>query len=161
MDLLARRTWVHPPFRAPDAPDPPSQIGQYHLAQPVAIPGGGGTMVCGAVALDSGKIPPRKIRMDDSEIDPKEGNPHLRMNFPTPLLQRAHDRVLERRLRLSAGRRECLRDGTRTVFRELEEVLEVDDALRSGSAEINLLGTKRRKNQKFSPRPSNGDVEAP
>jgi hypothetical protein len=37
MDLVERRACIQPPFGAPDAADPPTEIGQHHLAQPVAV----------------------------------------------------------------------------------------------------------------------------
>jgi hypothetical protein len=74
------------------------------------------------------------------------------MDFPTLVLERPHHGILERRFRCATGRREGLGDGARAVLGKFQEVLEVDNAFGAGASEVNLLGTKRREDQKLAAR---------
>ena len=142
VNLVGRRRRVHPPFCAPDAPDPPAETIQYHLAQAVAIASGRRAVIGGAVAFDASEVTAGEIRMHDAEIDSEERHADLGMDFPSLVLERPHHGILERRFRCAAGRREGLGDGARAVLGEFQEMLEVDDALGAGASEVDLLGTQ-------------------
>src|SRR5271166_6763453 len=115
-------------------------------------------MVGRAVAFDAGKIAAREIRMHNAEVDSEERNTDLGMDFPSLVLQRPLDGVLERAFRGPAGRCEGLRNGLRALLGEFEEVLEIYDAPGVGSAKVDLFGAEGRKDQKLAPGAGHGHI---
>ena len=108
-------------------------------------------MELGAIGLDPAEIDARLVRMDDSEIDAEIGDAYLRMDDPALGLERPLHRILERRLRVAAGRREGLGDGARSVLGEFEEVLEIDDPARVGPAKVDLLRVHAGEDDHLAP----------
>src|SRR5262249_38521918 len=95
VELFHRSGCIHPPFGAPDAPDPPAKVGQHHLAQSVAIARRCRPMVRGAIAFYTSKITSREVRMHYTKVNTKERDADLGMNYPTPLLECSHYGILE------------------------------------------------------------------
>ena len=86
---------VAEPIQRPDAMEPPAEVSDYLLANPVAITGALGTMVRGAVALDSEYKMIRIVRVPDGEVDAIAGNADLGRHVVTVSLQPALHELLE------------------------------------------------------------------
>src|SRR5579884_1737403 len=59
------------PVGGPDPVDRPSETFEHGLAEPVAVAGGGGAVIRGAVALDPQQVAPGRPRINDGQIDPE------------------------------------------------------------------------------------------
>ena len=69
MDFFGFAFTVVPPFRRPDADDVPAEVAEDVFADDVAVSGGGGTVVGGAVAFDACKIGAGGIGVDDTKVN--------------------------------------------------------------------------------------------
>jgi hypothetical protein len=66
---------ISEPVRTPDTVEPPPEILQNLLPQPITIPSGRGGMIRRTIALDPQQVPVRIVRVLYTDIDPEMLNP--------------------------------------------------------------------------------------
>src|SRR6478735_5588413 len=77
--LFDFRGRVVPPIGGPDAMELPPEVFQHRLTKFVPIPGGGGPVISGSIALHTEQISARSRGIDDSEIDTVARTAYLMM----------------------------------------------------------------------------------